>query len=118
MKLSAKLQLADLSSIVLDHAYRKLKGIKDGMSHSILIAECAGRPQKYEKGKFIPSNGNLLERQLGASRHESHISARPMINLVNGGGNEGSEIYSFHTGGGLFVFGDASVRYIREEIDE
>ena len=57
-----KTAAADLSSIVLDHAYRKLKGIKDGMSHSILIAECAGRPQRYEKGKFIPSNGNLLER--------------------------------------------------------
>ena len=41
-----------------------------------------------------------------------------MINLVNGGGNEGSEIYSFHTGGGLFVFGDASVRFIREDVDE
>jgi hypothetical protein len=43
-----------------------------------------------------------------------------MINNYNGKGtsNFDNEIYSFHTGGGLFVMGDASVRFIREDIDE
>jgi prepilin-type N-terminal cleavage/methylation domain-containing protein len=111
---------ADLNSIILDHEYRKLKGVKDGMSHSILLVECAGRPQKYEKGRLIPSNGNLLEYRWAHPDNELHISARPMINNYNGQGTSSfdNEIYSFHIGGGLFVMGDASVRFIREDIDE
>jgi prepilin-type N-terminal cleavage/methylation domain-containing protein len=111
---------ADLNSIILDHEYRKLKGIKDGLSHSILLVECAGRPQKYEKGRLIPSTGNLLEYRWAHPDNELHISSRPMINNYNGKGtsNFDNEIYSFHTGGGLFVMGDASVRFIRDDIDE
>ena len=43
-----------------------------------------------------------------------------MINFYNGQGNSSfdNEIYSFHTGGGLFVMGDSAVKFIREDVDE
>ena len=56
----------DLSrtSIVLDREFRKLKGIRDGLSKSILMTECAGRPQRYENGKAdhaaAPIMGDLI----------------------------------------------------------
>jgi prepilin-type processing-associated H-X9-DG protein len=41
-----------------------------------------------------------------------------MMNYVNHYGNYSAEIFSFHTGGANMAFGDASVRFISEAIDE
>jgi prepilin-type N-terminal cleavage/methylation domain-containing protein len=109
-----------LTSIILDHDFRKLRGVRDGMSHSILLVECAGRPLKYRRGKLDNSTSNLLEYRWAHPDNELHISARPMINNYNGQGNSSfdNEIYSMHIGGGLFVMGDSAVKYISEDVDE
>jgi prepilin-type N-terminal cleavage/methylation domain-containing protein len=109
----------DRTSIILDTQFRKLRAVRDGMSHSILLVECAGRPQKYRNGRLESSPG-LLEARWAHPDNELHISTRPMINLYNGQGNSSfdNEIYSFHTGGGLFVMGDTAVRFIQEDVDE
>lgn len=110
----------DRSSIILDHEYRKLRGVRDGMSHSILLVECVGRPNKYREGRLDTSSGTLLEYRWAHPDNELHISRRPMMNLYNGQGNSSfdNEIYSMHTGGGLFVMGDSAVKFIREDVDE
>jgi len=109
----------DSRSIILDTEFRKLRAIRDGQSHSILLVECAGRPQKYRNGRLEKAAG-LLEARWAHPDNELHISTRPMINFYNGQGNSSfdNEIYSFHTGGGLFVMGDSAVKFIREDVDE
>lgn len=110
----------DLTSIILDHEFRKLRGVRDGMSKSILLVECAGRPLKYRNGRLDTSTSNLLEYRWAHPDNELHISTRPMINFYNGQGNSSfdNEIYSMHTGGGLFVMGDTAVKFIQEDVDE
>jgi prepilin-type N-terminal cleavage/methylation domain-containing protein len=110
----------DLTSIILDHEFRKLRNIRDGMSKSILLVECAGRPQKYRNGRLDPTSTSLLEYRWAHPDNELHISTRPMMNFYNGQGNSSfdNEIYSMHTGGGLFVMGDSAVKFISENVDE
>ena len=110
----------DRTSIILDTEFRKLRTILDGMSKSILLVECAGRPLKYRNGKLDTSTSNLLEYRWAHPDNELHISARPMMNFYNGQGNSSfdNEIYSMHTAGGLFVMGDSAVRFISEDVDE
>jgi prepilin-type N-terminal cleavage/methylation domain-containing protein len=110
----------DRTCIILDTEFRKLRTVLDGMSKSILLVECAGRPLKYRNGKLDTSASNLLEYRWAHPDNELHISARPMMNYYNGQGNSSfdNEIYSMHTGGGLFVMGDSAVRFISEDVDE
>jgi prepilin-type N-terminal cleavage/methylation domain-containing protein len=110
----------DRTSIILDHEFRKLRAVRDGMSHSILLVECAGRPLKYRRGKLDGTSTSLLEYRWAHPDNELHISTRPMINNYNGQGNSSfdNEIYSMHIGGGLFVMGDSAVKYISEDVDE
>jgi hypothetical protein len=110
----------DWRSIILDTEFRKLRTIRDGLSHSILLVECAGRPQKYRNGRPERNATGLLEARWAHPDNELHISTRPMMNFYNGQGNSSfdNEIYSMHTGGGLFVMGDTAVKFIREDVDE
>ncbi len=115
-----KTAAADRHSIILDVDFRKLRTVRDGMSHSILLVECAGRPQKYRNGRPEPTSAGLLEARWAHPDNELHISARPMINFYNGQGNSSfdNEIYSMHTSGALFVMGDSAVKFIAENVDE
>jgi hypothetical protein len=110
----------DWRSIILDTEFRKLRTIVDGMSKSILLVECAGRPLKFRRGKLDTSTSTLLEYRWAHPDNELHISTRPMINNYNGQGNSSfdNEIYSMHIGGALFVMGDTAVKYISEDVDE
>ena len=40
------------------------------------------------------------------------------INFINSYGDVGPEIYSFHSGGANFAFGDATVRFIADSVSE
>jgi len=117
--------------------------VRDGMSHTIMYAESAGRPFLYRKGSLVSQdlltvrvNGGGWARPAsdfsvdGASRDGTTFPGPGAINCTNGenivpGGfphpfydTEGSgEVYSFHPGGANVVYGDGSVRFVEEEID-
>lgn len=103
-------------TIILDRAWRTPKTVLDGMSHSYMISECAGRPDQYEKGYKIGSN--VVDARWAHPENEYTISTRPMVNNVNYSDNTGNENYSFHKGGAFYIFGDASVHFIGEDANE
>jgi prepilin-type N-terminal cleavage/methylation domain-containing protein len=92
---------------------RRPSEITDGMSKTILLYEDAGRPLGFTGGKpdgKTYTGARWADVESYFSIHDQR--AGQMMNIHNN-----NEIYSFHPGMCIFVFGDASVRPIEESID-
>ena len=103
--------------------------IADGTSNTILLCECAGRPDNYVLGK---DTGNSLSDQLGWASPDGVVGSidgsNPTTGVVNGGSvamgagacvmncNNDSEPYSFHNGGVNVAFADGSIRFLSQSI--
>jgi prepilin-type N-terminal cleavage/methylation domain-containing protein/prepilin-type processing-associated H-X9-DG protein len=102
------------------NAARSLLDIPDGSSNTILIAECAGRPQLWRGHREVPNvwltGGPWASRNLlwcrGATPDGTAFYGRCAVNCTND-----REVYSFHPGGANAVFADGSVRFLRESVD-
>jgi prepilin-type N-terminal cleavage/methylation domain-containing protein len=132
-----------LFGIILETDERRSAKVTDGMSKTVLLAECAGRPQYYIRG--LAGQGSVQGRWASpqSNLRVSVSAALPppsipyplesdgtpkkippaMMNFINGfaaeqGNHPGPEIYSFHSGGANLAFGDATVRFISDSISE
>jgi prepilin-type N-terminal cleavage/methylation domain-containing protein/prepilin-type processing-associated H-X9-DG protein len=102
-----------------NHA-RRVADFLDGTSQTILVAECAGRPQLWQVRRKVPdvwvSGGPWASRNLlwarGASADGTALYGRCAINCTND-----RAVYSFHSGGAMVGFADGSVRFLKEAID-
>jgi prepilin-type N-terminal cleavage/methylation domain-containing protein/prepilin-type processing-associated H-X9-DG protein len=98
----------------------RLIDITDGASATILMAECAGRPQLWRGRVQIPNlwltGGPWASRNLlwgrGASADGTAFFGTCAVNCTND-----REVYSFHPGGANVVFADGHVRFLRADIN-
>jgi prepilin-type N-terminal cleavage/methylation domain-containing protein/prepilin-type processing-associated H-X9-DG protein len=99
---------------------RRLADILDGTSHTILMAECAGRPELWS-GRSLVANlwltgapwasRNLLWCR-GATPDGTAFYGPCAVNCTND-----REVYSFHASGANVVFADGSVHFLSADID-
>jgi prepilin-type N-terminal cleavage/methylation domain-containing protein/prepilin-type processing-associated H-X9-DG protein len=94
--------------------------ITDGLSNTVMIAEDAGRPDRWQAGRPVPdvvapggpwASGPNFIAMRGSSPDGS---AEPGPCAVNCSNNQ--EIYGFHPGGTNAAFADGSVRFVKQTI--
>jgi prepilin-type processing-associated H-X9-DG protein len=115
----------------LSRAPRKLADIKDGLSNTLLINECAGWPHQY-KGRqreqlddySMSNRGSWAGWQSyayytysddGSMTSSSNPTAGDLVNCAVNCYNK-MQIYGFHPGGAYVLFCDGSVRFVGENL--
>jgi prepilin-type N-terminal cleavage/methylation domain-containing protein/prepilin-type processing-associated H-X9-DG protein len=99
---------------------RCLADIMDGTTQTILMAECAGRPQLWQGRTLVTdkllSGGPWASRNLlwcrGATQDGTSFSGSCAVNCTND-----REVFSFHSGGANVAFADGSVCFLNADID-
>jgi len=94
--------------------------ITDGTTHTLLMAECAGRPQLWQGRRVVAnlqlSGGPWASRNLffgrGATADGTAFYGPCAVNCTND-----REVYSFHPDGANAVFADGSVHFLKASID-
>jgi prepilin-type N-terminal cleavage/methylation domain-containing protein/prepilin-type processing-associated H-X9-DG protein len=98
---------------------RRVRGsqVTDGLSHTWMWYEAAGKPLIYRRGNFIEENTSSNSRFRWASpltwmTINDYCGESQIINCDNV-----NKPYSFHEGGANIAYADASVRFHSDDLD-
>ena len=108
-----------------DNAYQPVAAISDGLSNTLLLAEFAGRPDHWIKGRQQPTNAGLQWANWWgpwASYNSSIFKTWSVDGTTPGGpctvnANNNWGIYAFHTDGANILLCDGSVHFVAETLD-
>ena len=96
--------------------------VPDGLSNTIMMSESAGRPHLYRGRRPAgtrPSRpgegsaGGWADYDTGYTLHSYTVDGRRTPGPCFTSCYNGNEDYSFHPGGGNYLMGDGSVRFIK-----
>jgi prepilin-type N-terminal cleavage/methylation domain-containing protein/prepilin-type processing-associated H-X9-DG protein len=123
------------SSGILMSTAVSLAAVTDGLSNTILVTECAGRPNLYQRGRLIP-DGTTPKTWSGSSTRPFPVggvwASHNKGFLIDGAQSNGytnttpgvapanysndNEVYAFHPGGAHALMADGSVRMVAESM--
>jgi prepilin-type N-terminal cleavage/methylation domain-containing protein len=98
---------------------RRVIDVTDGTSNTVLLAEDAGRENLFQMGSLVPgtTNGSWANpgNEISISGFNTATKTMPgpcAVNCTND-----NEVYSFHSGVAMTLFGDGSVHAISATLD-
>lgn len=136
--LPANQRLGDpLNCGILKTTSVRLAEVTDGLSNTLLVVECAGRPELYQVGRLVPdgttpktwSGAASVTRPfptggvwashnkgflIGGAQPDGNTAIRPGTCPINCSND--NEVYSFHVGGAQTLFADGSVQFLSSAI--
>jgi hypothetical protein len=94
--------------------------VTDGLSNTMMLFECIGRPFKFAFGRIAEDSEISPKTPLGGAEWADGDSQIWLHNICNGNQlfncSNHQEIYSLHVGGCNFVYGDGSVLFHSESM--
>jgi prepilin-type N-terminal cleavage/methylation domain-containing protein len=109
-----------LLGVMIYNRTSRLTAVTDGTSNTLLVAEIAGRPERWEMGRRVAGekspgagwadslNSTMLS---GYDPDTGFFLGECAVNCSNNGA-----AYSFHTGGANVALADGTVRFLRQDI--
>jgi prepilin-type N-terminal cleavage/methylation domain-containing protein/prepilin-type processing-associated H-X9-DG protein len=113
--------VANYQGILTRGHLTRIKEITDGTSQTLLVTECAGRPEMWRAGRPVPQiyvfpNGAWVGGTSILFQGSTPDGAtRPGPCAINCTNNQ--ETYSFHPTGVNSVFADGSVRFLNDDMN-
>ncbi len=119
---------------LINKSVTRFRDVFDGLSNTLLLVECAGRPEYWVLGRFGPqinnngcSNFNVTNGRSKGGGWADPVNMIPMHGFTEDGlrcvgpkvinATNNNEAYSFHIGGMQINLADGSARFITEQID-
>ncbi|MCA9264781.1 MAG: DUF1559 domain-containing protein [Planctomycetales bacterium] len=94
------LHIPEYDGVMVYERATRLAEIRDGVSRTMIVAECAGRAAR--NGGTWANGQNILDQMEGVGINEQR----------------NNEIFSDHPGGAMVVFCDAHVQFLAEDMDQ
>jgi prepilin-type N-terminal cleavage/methylation domain-containing protein/prepilin-type processing-associated H-X9-DG protein len=130
---AAQRQLDPLNSGILKGTSVRLAEVSDGLSNTILVVECAGRPDLYQRNRLVPDgatpktwsgsasvtrpfptggvwSSHLKGFLIDGAQSDGNTNIRPGTCSINCSND--NEVYAFHTGGAEILMADGSVQFV------
>lgn len=117
-------QMYDYLGALQDDQLTNLAKITDGLSHTMLLGEMAGRPTPYATGDVVNTSVALKTYGFGAWAHNNKFTVKSYT--YDGETSPGPcpldcsnqmSIFGFHPAGANSVFADGSVHFLSVNID-
>jgi len=114
---------AGARAILTANQFSSIEAVSDGMSNTLLLAECSGRNQIWRAGKNAGNTTFVIgpwgyegnDLKIDGSSPDGTTSAGAISTCALNCRNEG-EIYSFHSTGAMVVMGDGSTKFLKKSI--